>query len=262
VCIQVAFLQKDEAGMGRQLLWARGNPEAGELLNDSALIALYRGKMKEAQQLFSQAIQVAQRKNFVETATDIQARKAVFEADFGHTREAREDALATLPAATGNATEQAFAALSLARAGDENQAAVEARSSAALAPLDTILTSAILASYRAAVSSQKHDHAGAIQALEEARPFEHCDSMKLAPAYYRGPAYLQNHQPELAARKFEKLIKHRALADCPLYVVLSHLYLGRSYDLLGNARKATDAFKEVDRIWKDADPHLPALILL
>jgi tetratricopeptide (TPR) repeat protein len=86
--------------------------------------------------------------------------------------------------------------------------------------------------------------------------------MRQAPAYYRGLAYLQNHQPELAASEFQKVIEHRVLADYPLYVVLSRLGLGRSYQLLGNQQKARDAFREVDLIWEDADPHFPALIQL
>ncbi len=262
VCFQVSFSQNDEPGMQRQLQWARRNPEEGELLNDAALIAIYRGRMREAQQLFSQATQAAQRNNFVEMATDIEVRKAVFEADFGYPAEAREDALHALPAASGNATEQAFAALALARAGENTQAAAEARSSAALAPLDTILNSAILASYRAAINLQKRDPAGAVQALEEVRPFEHCDSMRLAPTYYRGLAYLQNHEPELAAREFRKVIEYRAFADYPLYVVLSQLYLGRSYQLQGDNRKAADAYKEVDRIWSNAEPQFPELVEL
>ena len=49
--------------------------------------------MKEAQQLFSQATQAALRNNFVEMSTDIEIRKAVFEADFGYPAKAREDAL-------------------------------------------------------------------------------------------------------------------------------------------------------------------------
>ena len=86
--------------------------------------------------------------------------------------------------------------------------------------------------------------------------------MRLAPTYYRGLAYLQNHQPELATGEFRKVIEHRALSDYPLYVVLSQLYLGRSYQLQGDNRKAADVYKEVDRIWSDAEPHFPELVEL
>ena len=41
---QVSFIQNDEAGMKRELLWARDNPEEGELLNDAALVARVSGK--------------------------------------------------------------------------------------------------------------------------------------------------------------------------------------------------------------------------
>jgi DNA-binding winged helix-turn-helix (wHTH) protein/tetratricopeptide (TPR) repeat protein len=259
VCFQAAFAQGDDAGMQRQMQWAHGNPEESEMLNDAALVALYRGKMGEARQLFSEAKQTALRNNFVELATDIQVKKAGFEADFGLVREAREDALDALENASGNASEQAFGALALARSGDTVRAEVEAKAAASLAPLDTILNSALLASVRAAVQLQRQDPKAAIQSLDEARAFDFCDSMRLAPGYYRGLAYLQDNQPRLAIIEFQRVIEHRSMADYPLYVVLSQLELGRAYQLAGDGKNAERVYGELMLTWKDADSGFPPL---
>jgi DNA-binding winged helix-turn-helix (wHTH) protein/tetratricopeptide (TPR) repeat protein len=262
VCFQAAFAQNDESGMQRQLQWAHGNPEESELLNDAALVAMSRGKVFEARRLFTEAKQNALQNNFVESAADIQLNKAKVEADFGFMREAREDALGALELASGNASEQAFAALALARAGDISHAQIEASKAASQAPLDTILNSAVLASVRAATQLQRYDSKGAVQSLEEARPFDFCDSMRLAPAYYRGLAYLQDKQPQQAIKEFQRVVDHRALADYPVYVVLSQLQLGRAFQLLGDRSKAARAFSEADKVWKDAEPSFPPLAQL
>jgi eukaryotic-like serine/threonine-protein kinase len=58
------------------------------------------------------------------------------------------------------------------------------------------------------------------------------------------------------------VIAHRALADFPVYVVLSQLELGRAFQLLGDKPGAARTFSEVDKIWKDADPSFPPLAQL
>jgi eukaryotic-like serine/threonine-protein kinase len=259
ICFQAASAQNDEAVMQRQLQWAHGNPEESELLDDAALVAMYRGKMSEAGRLFAEAKQNALQNNFAESAADIQLNKANIEADFGYTQEARKDAMGALELASGNASEEAFAALALARAGDISRAQSEASKASSQAPLDTILNSAVLASVRAAIQLQRHDSKGAILSLEEARPFDFCDPMRLAPAYYRGLAYLQDKQPQRAIREFQQVADHRTLADYPLYVVLSQLEMGRALQLIGDQASAAQAYDEIARIWKDADSGFPPL---
>lgn len=259
VCFQVAFAQNSEAVMQRQLQWAHGNPEESELLDDAALVAMYRGKISEAQRLFSEAKQNALHNNFAESAADIQLKKASIEADFGLVHEAGDDALGALESASGSASEQAFAALALARVGNISRAQEEAGKAASQAPLNTILNSAVLASVRAAIQLQRHDPKGALQSLEETRPFDFCDAMRLAPAYYRGLAYLQDKQPRQAIKEFQRVIDHRALADYPLYVVLSQLEMGHAFQLIGDQVNAARMYLEVARVWKDADPGFPPL---
>jgi eukaryotic-like serine/threonine-protein kinase len=262
VCFRAAFAQNDELGMEQQMQWAHGNPEESQALDDTAWVAMYRGKVSEARRLFSDAKQNALQNNAVENAADVQLDQANLEADLGYSNEAREDALSALTLPFKSPSEQAYAARALARVGDVSQAQAIALKAAEQAPLDTILNSAMLATVRAAIQLQKHDPKAAIQALEETRPLDTCSDMELAPGYYRGLAYLQDKQPKRAAEEFQQVIAHHTLADFPVYVVLSQLELGRSFQILGDRPGAARAYSEVDKVWKDADSRFPPLAQL
>jgi tetratricopeptide (TPR) repeat protein/DNA-binding winged helix-turn-helix (wHTH) protein len=261
-CFLAAFAQNDEGGMEDQLRWARTNPEESKFLDDLALNAMYRGKMSEARHLFLEAKRSALQNNFTESAAEIQLDEASVEADLGLVRQAREDALGALGLVPGSAYEQALAALVLARIGDIQLAELEARKANSQAPLNTILNSVVLASARAAIQLQKHDSDGAIQSLEVTRPFDFCEIMGLAPAYYRGLAYLDNKQPKQAAREFQKVVDHRLLDPNSLYIVLSQLELGRAFQLSGDQMNAEKAFHEAGKNWQEADPGFPPLVRL
>jgi lipopolysaccharide biosynthesis regulator YciM len=84
--------------------------------------------------------------------------------------------------------------------------------------------------------------------------------MLLAPGYYRGLAYLQNKQPELAVREFQQVIDHRFLSPAfSLYLVLSQLELGHAFQALGDSTSANRAYAKVELAWKDADRNFPPL---
>ena len=259
VCFHAAFHQNDEAGMQRQLQWAHGNPEEAKAIVDYAWVDMYRGKIADARRFFAAARQNGLDNNSMETVADVQLDKANLEADYGLLPMARKDAQEVLTLPFEGAAEQAYAARALARAGDIPLAESVARKAASLAPLDTIVNSAMLASVRAAIHMQQHKPQQAIQDLEESRPLDLCGSMELAPAYYRGLAYLQNKQPKQAAAEFQNVIDHGLFADFPIYVVLSQLELGHALQLVGDRKNAERSYREVEKTWKDADPGFPPL---
>jgi tetratricopeptide (TPR) repeat protein len=115
----------------------------------------------------------------------------------------------------------------------------------------------VLASARAAIQLQQHSPEAAIQSLEETRPFDFCEIMALAPAYYRGLAFLQDNRYPEAAKEFQRVIDHRAIAPTSLYVVLSQLELGRALQLAGDRDSARRIFHDLRGTWKDADPDFP-----
>jgi eukaryotic-like serine/threonine-protein kinase len=259
VCFRAAFHQNDEAGMQRQLQWARGNAEESKLIVDSAWVAMYRGQVAEATRLFAMARENALSNKSMETVADIQLDKASLEAEYGMTALAKKDAVEALTLPFKAASEQAYASRALARAGDNQLAESVARKAASLAPLDTIVNSAMLASVRAAMHMQQHVPQLALHDLEETRPLDLCSSMELAPGYYRGLAYLQNKQPKEAAAEFQNVISHRLLADFPIYDVLSRLELGHALQLVGDYKNAEHSYTEVEEVWKSADPGIGPL---
>ena len=252
-CFLLAFVQNDSAAMQRQLQWAHGNPAEGELIDEAAWAAMYRGKIAEARSLFSRARQISLKNDFVELAAQVDLDEAGLDADLGYALEAKERALDALKLAPDSAHMQASAALALAPSGDVTRAQSEAEKAASQAPLDTILNSAELASVRAVIQLQKRNPDAAIQFLEPARPFDLCSAMGLAPAYYRGLAYLQSSQFDKAAAEFRRVIDHRALAVDSPYVGLAFLNMGRALQLEGDSFKSAQAYREAESIWKDAD---------
>ena len=262
VCYLAAFAQNDELGMQHQMQWAHGNPEESLALDDAASVAMYRGKVSEARGLFSIAKENALQNNSMETAAYIQLDEANLESDFGYRQEASEDALSVLKLSFESPSEQAYAARALARVGEVSQAQAIAQKAAAQAPLDTILNSAILATVDAAIQLQMHQPKAAIRALEKTRPLDYCSEMDLAPAYYRGLAYLEDKQPKRATEEFQQVIAHRTLADLPVYVALSQLELGHAFQLLGDKANAARAYREAEKVWKDAEPGFPPLVQL
>ncbi len=253
-CFLLAFIQNDNAAMQRQLDWAHGDPAESELIDEAAWVAMYRGKVIDGHRLFEQARQIALSHDFGEQAAAVDLDEAGLDADFGYFVEARKHALHALSLAPDSTTTQALAALALARGGDIGRAEIEAAKAAAASPQDTILNAAELASVRAAVQLQRHDADGAIRSLEETRPLDFCTAMALAPAYYRGLAYLQSKRPDKASEEFRRVIDHRALVPDSPYIGLAYFALGQSLQLAGNANLAAPAYQAGSAIWRDADP--------
>ena len=258
-CFTLASVQNDDAGMRRQLEWARGTSLESAMLDLAARAAMQRGKVSEARRLFSDARQSAFAGNLIEPAAEIDLDQAVLEADIGFADKARKSALAAIALAPKSAFIQAFVALALARSGDIASAQSEASNAAVQSPLDTILNSAVLASAHSAIQLRKHQPEAAIQSLEGARPYDTNFFMGLSPAYYRGLAYLQNQEWHEASKEFQRVIDHRAIDPDSLYIALSQLELGRAFQLSADRPNAARAYSEAERVWKEADPGFPPL---
>jgi tetratricopeptide (TPR) repeat protein len=211
--------------------------------------------------IFRQAEHSALENKSVESAADIGLDKAMLEAEVGLLPAARTDARAVLNLPFASATEQAYAALALSRAGEETSfAETAAKKAEGMAPLDDVVNAAMLPTARAATFLGKADSARALLALEPTRPFDLYITMQMVPDYYRGLAYLQANQPQLAVREFQHVIDHGALLPTfSIYLVLSQLELGHAYRLLGNLKSANSSFEKVELAWKDADPDFPPL---
>ena len=116
---------------------------------------------------------------------------------------------------------------------------------------------------RACLALNRHNTAGAIEALQLAVPDESGVTWTwfgaLYPIYVRGHAYLASNQGAKAAGEFQKILNHCGVVGADPVGALAHLQLGRAFALLGDKTKAKTAYQDFLTLWKDADPDIPIL---
>ena len=183
---------------------------------------------------------------------------------FGTTGEARQQAAAALGLSTGRDV-QYQAALALASAQDATRAQPLADDLGKRLPEDTIVQFNYLPTTRAQIDLIHNDFARAVEALQPAAPYELGSPhgvilLALYPVYVRGEAYLAAHQGSEAAAEFQKILDHRGVVINQPIGVLAHLQIGRAYAMQGDTAKARAAYQDFLTLWKDADPDIPVLI--
>jgi hypothetical protein len=112
-CYLLAFVQNNASAMQQQLQLAHGNAAESELVDETAWIAMYRGRISEGRRLFAEARQLALNHKFEEMAATVDLDEASLEVDLGYAAEARQHVLDALSLAPNSTTIQSTAALAL-----------------------------------------------------------------------------------------------------------------------------------------------------
>jgi eukaryotic-like serine/threonine-protein kinase len=262
---QLAFVQKDAAGMAKQVAWSAGKPGAeDELLGMEADTAAYSGRLRDAREFSRRAIDSAERAEEKETAAGYSAAAALREALFGNAAEARQRAAAALGLSTGRDV-QYGAALALAFSGDASRAQALADDLGKRFPDDTVVQFNYLPTIRAQLVLNHNDSSRAIDVLQTAAPYElgtpaNSFTAALYPVHVRGKACLAAHQGSEAAAEFEKIHAWPGVVQNTPIGALAHLQSGRAYAMQGDTAKAKAAYQDFLTLWKDADPDIPVLI--
>jgi tetratricopeptide (TPR) repeat protein/predicted Ser/Thr protein kinase len=254
----IAWLQNDPAAMQQQVEWARGNPEEGRIRFDQGTVAASAGRLRQARELWQQAIELYQQNGLTESATFWTAVAAWNEARLGNLARAREQANAALRAG-GGLNLQVVAADTFALAGEAGRARALADELANKYPSDTLLSSLNLPLIRAMVELQQGRPAQAIDLLRPVAPYELAGAVGLSVIYLRGQAYLKLGQGQEAAQEFEKILQHRGLAIFSPLHALARLGAARAYALSGDTDKSRGSYQDFLAQWKDADADLPVL---
>ena len=118
-------------------------------------------------------------------------------------------------------------------------------------PLGTPVNNVTVPEIRAIVGT---NHAGAIEGLRSAEPFE---KGQISSAYTRGSLSLAAGSGKEAAAQFARIISRPGVAPFSVIRVMGHLQLGRAYALAGETEKALTAYQDFLALWKDADPDIP-----
>lgn len=261
---EAAFLRGDDHVMQEQLVWVAGRSgEEDWLLSTNSDTHAYFGRLTRAREFTNLAIESAEHADAKETAAFWQVNGAVREAEFGNLAIARQNALAALGLAPGRDV-TCLAALAFARAGDVARSQKLVQELEKNYPDSTLVRGYWSPSIRAATALYVKDPTRAIEALQNAIPYDLAEPTPfnvgpMYPAYIRGQAYLMAHQGVEAAAEFQRIIDHRGIVLNFPIGALAHLGLARAYALQGDSAEARATYNEFLNLWKDADPDIPIL---
>ncbi len=194
---ELAFLQHDQAGMQRQLDWARGRPEEYVAADLQTATAAFLGRWDESQASARRAIELATRADLPEVAARIAAEEGLRAAALGKCDQATPWITQSL-ALDNNLVTEEMVALGHALCG--------APWALDPAPNDTLLNGLWTPTVRAAAQLKSGNAAAAVQTLEATRPWEPASGFWTH--YLRGEAYLK--------------LGRRADADAELRYITSH----------------------------------------
>jgi Flp pilus assembly protein TadD len=251
---QIAFLEKDSAGVLREVDAARGKPWENSLLFTQYSAAALLGKLNEARKLLRRYQKVELQRGFTESAALLKSAEAITEAEFGNQKGARKQGEAALALARSKAVEKNVA-LALARAGD---------TSGARTLLDHLIKNhpvrnnddVSLLTLQAAVEINGNDPARAVELLRRvpATP-DFTTTHTLGVAYLRMGAYRE------AASEFHKILERRgaALLTSYPYYALAHLGLARAQVGLRDFTSSRQSYEQFLALWENADPQIPVL---
>ncbi|HVP50021.1 MAG TPA: protein kinase [Candidatus Bathyarchaeia archaeon] len=257
----LAFAEGDDSAMQQQLDWAKGKPGFDDrMLAAESDTRAFVGEMAAARELTRKAIQESMESQAPERAGEYQAAAAWREAEVGNFAIARQWAKEAVTR-TDSRTVKEWAALALARAGDNAAAQELAEKIEKEAPLNTLLQRNTLPSIRALLELNKNNAAKALEILQSTPPFDMGPGpyVALEPVYVRGLAYLRAGQGREAAAEFQKLVKYQGIVEPSITGALVHLQLARAYAIAGDTDQACTEYQNFLALWKDADPNVQVL---
>jgi DNA-binding winged helix-turn-helix (wHTH) protein/tetratricopeptide (TPR) repeat protein len=253
---RLAFLQNDVAGMQQQVAFSTGKPGLEDwLLFEEASTAAYFGRLKKSREFSQQAVASAQRAQEKWRAAADAEVAALWEALVGNKREARQQVLAALR--LPGAKPEFNAALVFAAIGDAARVEPLAEKYRKDNPNDSYVRFIQLPLLAALVALSRDDSPKAVEVLSPV-PYE--SRLLYSPnAYYRGLAYLANHQGNEAATEFQKILDHRGCVGNSPEGAIVRLQIARAYAMQRDTTKARAAYQDFLTLWKDADPDIPIL---
>jgi tetratricopeptide (TPR) repeat protein len=264
----IAALKGDQDLMDRVVALAKGEHGAEHWLAHEQALALARfGRLQDARRSSSRAVDLALQEGEREKAASYRAARAVWEAAYGNSAEARANATAALELSKGRDVQYA-AGLALALSGESSRSDALADDLEKRFPEDTISKFDYVPVLRALSVLEAGNPTKSSELLQIALQYElaanglnfnHFYLGGLHSAYVRGKAFAAAHRYPEAAAEFQKILDHRGLVGLDPIGAFAHLQLGRTFVLSGDKTKARTAYQDLLTLWKDADPDIPIL---
>ena len=257
---KVAFIENNAEAMAENLKWFSGRNDEYLALDLQAGAAAFHGKWRSCQDLSRRSIDLAARNGAREVGAQYAAEQAlriVFWSDgSGFPSRAATHLKTVLKTQTNKALnlergKEAItrAALALACAGYDRDAADLTKELTAEHPKDTLWNELWLPSIKAALCIQRKPKE-AIEELQIAERYEKAG--EFYPQYLRGLAHLQLNKIQLSVGEFDKILEHRGEAPLSSIYPLAQLSKAR-------ALKDKAEYEKFLELWKDADADMPAL---
>jgi len=271
----LAFLAADSAAMAEQQNWFAGKPEESVGLSLASDTEAYRGRLGEARELTTRAVESAIRANSKESGAIWLANAALRHAAFGNATEARKAAAKALKLAPASQGTEIEAALAFAMADDAPRAESLAQDLRRRFPLDTQMQSLWLPAIQTELALGRKDSTYILNAPQSVSLIEYgnvpfaTNPSCLYPAYIRGEAFLEAGQGTRAAAEFQKILDHSGMVWNCWTGALAHLGMARANRLQAKTSQGADAaarvraltaYKDFLTLWKDADPDVPVYL--
>jgi tetratricopeptide (TPR) repeat protein len=264
----IASLEGDLDQMDRALARAKTQHGAEHwLAHEQSLASARWGRLQDARRSSNRAVELALQEGEREKAGSYRASRAVWEALYGNSAEARTNAMAAMELSKGRDVEYA-AGLALALSGDSSRSDALVGDLERRFPEDTIAKFDCVPVLRAVSALSGGRSKTGIELLQIALQYElaanglnfnHFYLGSLHSAYVRGEAFVAAHRYADAAAEFQKILDHRGLVALDPIGVFAHLQLGRTFALSGQKTRARTAYQDLFTLWKDPDRDIPVL---
>ena len=255
----LSAVRGDQAGMEREVEWARGRPEEADFTAIRGAHAMHLGKAKEAEDLAKRAAELFKQQKRDENASNMFLNLAGNLVVLGKCQQAKENANAAM-ALFRSDLGMAGAALVYAACGDESKAQSMLDAVRTSAPKNTLVTSVFSPMLRSEIERDRGNIDEALQLLESLRSYDLSESTGLANNYSRGHLYLEKRRANDAAAEFKKIIENRGIGWFSPVHALARVGLARAAVLNGDTAGARKLYQDFFALWKDADADLPVLV--
>jgi tetratricopeptide (TPR) repeat protein len=259
---EIAFLEHDDAGMAREAAYLKTQTEwVDPELDLEAQIAASSGQIARTRKLVDLEVADAARAADKDNEAAILAADSMQQALVGQTARAEEEAARSL-ALTADKDVEMGAGVALALAGDKTRAEKAANDLNKRYPTNTMAQLAVATIRACTLLGDGKSPEGARQAVEALAGVARYDlsgSLNLIPAYVRGRAYLAAGQSANAAAEFQKILDHQGVTRTFVTGPLARLQLAEAEAQAGDKAKARSDYAAFLKLWRDADPDLPAL---
>jgi DNA-binding winged helix-turn-helix (wHTH) protein/tetratricopeptide (TPR) repeat protein len=254
ILFQIAYAQKDTAGMAREVAWDKGKTTENETLDNEAYAAAAGGRIRLAHDLFQAAIAASQRERLGDFQTSVLMDEAQVDLFAGFLREARSEAeKVPLDQDTEVSTQAGIAAALSGGTAYAAEVIARLRSDARHSVLRDQVDIPLL---QASVAICQKRAGEAVKLLEPTQVYELRDY--IIP-FLRGRAYLDAKIPEPAVAEYRAIADNPGIDPVSPMYPLAYLGLARAYRLEGKRAESRAAYERFFDLWKNADTNTPVL---